>query len=173
MRGDWQVVYGADYPLNGVITYFEAYMFATTDKHMAEHRFLVDSVKALSGRCIVIDEKGFVHELDAPTLDERKGMLSLFNKAIKAKGLKFPDADPLSCVMIDLEDNNGYYVQSEYDDLLIELSDIFSKWCIDNKRVGACMHHQEQGQRYPHMHLLYERAPRKHNEFQDYLGNLD
>lgn len=172
MADTYEALFGADYPLNGPITYFEAYMFATTDAHMDEHVLFDDITKAIHGSILLVDKDGATTLLNNPTLDKRRAALTSFNGMLKSKPLDFPNAKKLSCVMIDLEDKSDLYVSKGYRDFLLQLTSIFMNWCQTNQRIGACVHHQEQKDRVPHLHLLYERAPRKHNEFQKHLVSL-
>lgn len=74
-----------------------------------------------------------------------------------------------SCLLVDLKDEFGQYIRFEYENAIHVLFDAFFAWCKANDRVGAVVEYLEQEKRLPHTHFLYERANRKHNEFQTWL----
>lgn len=154
---------GEDYPLDGNITFFEAYMFVTTDKFLTEHGDVENGV-------VVAGNTGCVSFGDWSDLGIRKKMLSLFNQNLKQVISNFPSPDKVSCTMIEFDGDIGD--MNAVMNTVQQLQDIFVQWCIAENRVGACVPHVYQLNRVPHVHLLYQRANGKHDEFQTYLMSL-
>lgn len=148
--------------LNGTITYFEAYMFATTPKHIGGHT-------SFDERLIIVDGDRSNHIIPMVELEERKKALTLFNKLAKEQIPSMPKPTGLSCCMIDLVDENNEYEEKELNSCYKELEDLFLQWSAENNRVGVMVQHFYQGDRYPHVHILYQRGRGKHNEFQNFL----
>lgn len=172
-------MFGDDYPMSDSMTYFEGYMFVTTQKYIDEHRLLNGR---LDGRIYVTDGNmkvvpyvrgitpgtGSVRIKDA-VLDVRKDLVRYFNAIGKAKGLKSPSSERFSCLLVDLKDASGKYLRANYENAMHVLCNAFLAWCLENHRVGAAVEHLEQGTRLPHTHFLYERGKDKYNEFQQWL----
>ena len=176
---------GDDYPLTGVLTYFEAYMFVTTPKHMAEHRFIASNgVERLDGCVHVVD--GIMGDnmsmnpaalakatgsfaMRNPDLPCRKALLSLFNSIGVRRGLGNPKPGGFSCVLIDFRDPSGLYDPAAIRATADRICRLFAEWCAANDRAGAIAQHLAQGNRLPHVHALYQRGKGKHEEFQDWL----
>lgn len=151
---------GQDYPLTGPITYFEAYMFVTTTKHINEHGVVYDGV-------VVDGNKGVLPTGSFVVLQNRKNAVTLFNNALKSVLKNFPNANMVSCVLIDFDgDINDMQEVIKVTEMLKRL---FVEWCQVNNRVGACVPHLDQNKRAPHMHFLYTKVRGKSSEFQDYL----
>lgn len=172
-----------DYPLSGVMTNFEVYMFVTKDRFIEEHRMLEGG--RLDGRIYVVDGESRIVSnrqnsilgseagsfcVEYPDVDRRSYLMRFFNAVGSRKGLGNPSSKRYSCAMVDLEDTLRMYRAADYVPSAHALCDVFLKWCLDNHRVGACVEHLEQGSRYPHVHFLYERGNRQHEEFQKWLA---
>ena len=154
------LIIGQDYPLTGPITYFEAYMFVTTAKYINEHGVVYNGT-VVDGSNGVIPTGSFV------ILQNRKDAVTLFNNALKPVLKNFPNANMVSCVLIDFDgDIDDMQEVMKVTGLLERL---FVGWCRANNRVGACVPHLDQDNRAPHMHFLYTKVRGKSSEFQDYL----
>lgn len=149
-----------DYELNGVITNFEGYMFVTTPKYVSQHG-------EVKGGVVIDGANGVVSTGQWNQVDARKKSLTLFNDCLKRQVSNFPNPSMVSCCMIDFKANG-----CSQDDVYSagkELLDMFSSWCRDNDRAGACVLHFTQTGRPPHAHLLYKRLRGEHGAFQTYL----
>ena len=157
---------GSDYELTGVVTNFEAYMFITTPKFIAEHPIMVP------GELVIVDgNRGHIIKPLA-VLDDRKASLTKFNQLAKAKIPSMPAAKGLSCVLIDfmpVDEHGPGCTAAEYATAYQELKRAFLKYMKDNDRVAVMVQHWRQGRRYPHVHILYQRTLGKHDEFQTWL----
>ena len=153
-----------NYPLDGVITCFEAYMFSTTQEHISEHISFDESI-------VIVDGNRSTNIISMNELNDRKNALTQFNKLAKQKIPSMPKSTGLSCCMIDFIDEDNVYDKTEINAAYGRLEELFIKWCHDNDRVGAMVQHFYQGNRVPHVHMLYQRGRGKHNEFQDYFSN--
>ncbi len=151
-----------DYPLNGSITGFEAYMFVTTPKFISQH-------KAIDQGIVIDGVKGAFPPIDWSETAERKTMLTKFNNTLKEHITNFPKPTQVACAMIDFETNGAG--SKEIKDAANDLMDIFKTWCIDNNRAGACVLHSKQAGRPLHAHLLYNKKRGEHDVFQRYLLN--
>lgn len=156
-----ELVMGNDYPLDGSITGFEAYMFITTPKFISEHSNVTDGV-VIDGAKGVVSEKGW------DNLDTRKKMLTLFNNKLKTRITNFPKGAMVSCLLIDLDITEDT-TDEEINEHIEIITNAFIEWCTENDRAGACVPHLYQGNRLPHLHFLYNRGRGKHDEFQKYL----
>lgn len=152
----------SDYPLSGVVTYFEAYMFVTTQKHIAEHTL------PLQGELILVDGNRGVTVTPMADPNDRSASLTAFNRMAKAKIPSMPKPSGLSCCLIDFIGDDDCS-DADYDSAYAELKDKFIKFMTDNDRVAAMTQHWPQGRRYPHVHILYQRKRGKHDEFQNWL----
>lgn len=157
--------YGDDYPLNGVITAFEAYMFITTDKFIRQHE------DTFPCSIIMVDGKSGRNEVKMQDLKDRKAALTAFNKMASARIPSIPKPTGLSCVLVDLTTESEDYQMPEMEEACTELSGMFARWCEENDRVGVIVPHMLQDGRWPHVHILYQRGRGKHNEFQDWLSD--
>lgn len=159
---------GDDYPLSGCVTYFEPYMFVTSDKWISEHDGVYDGI-------VVNGSQGIVSVNDWSDVSTRKQMVTKFNSCLKSV-IDFPKTNMMSCVLIDIitpddvvyDDN----VMTQLIEIVDELKDIFADWCIRENRVGALVPHVWQDNRYVHVHILYNRKRGEHEEFQNYLRHL-
>lgn len=153
---------GNDYPLNGVITAFEAYMFITKPKFIVEH------FQPVMGELVIVDGNRQVFVKQLERLSVRKSSLELFNRLAKAQIPSIPDPDGLSCCMIDfvldedccMADCNAAYR---------EFKKVFIDFMKTQNKVAVMVQHWMQYHRYPHVHILYQRDPGKHEEFQEWL----
>lgn len=157
--------FAEDYQLNGIITNFESYMFATTEKFIKEHTCFDEEI-------VIIDDTNAVHTISMTDLRDRKTALTHFNSLAKSRIPSIPKPDGLSCCMVDIIDDTGRYLENEVQDGYKVLKDMFIKWMTANNRVAVMVQHFYQGRRVPHVHILYQREKGKHSEFQRYcLGN--
>lgn len=159
------VDFGADYPLSGIITNFESYMFSTTPKHYKEHNSFDEEI-------VLIDGNRDVLYFRMEDLEQRKRALKSFNEMLKNKYYDFDNPSHLSCLMIDFILPEAEWDDNEINEAYEKIKNIFITWAQDNDRIAAMVQHFYQGNRYPHVHILYQRASRKHNEFQNFLNNL-
>lgn len=161
-----QLCVGDDYPLNGIITHFEAYMFVTLPKHIAEHR------NPIPGELILVDGNRCTVTRAMDNLSVRKASLTNFNQLAKAQIPSIPKPNGLSCCMIDFmpDDESGQdCTEAQYQAVYLELRKAYLDFMATNNRVAAMVQHWAQGHRYPHVHILYQRKRGQHNEFQDWL----
>ena len=156
---------GDDYPLKGVVTNFEAYMFATKDKFIQEHTSFDEEI-------ILVDGNRSVQVFSMKSQSDRLNALTVFNKLAKLQISTMPSANGLSCVLIDLSMDEDDWDFDEIQMVYNELKDVFIQWMKQNNRVAVMVQHFYQGKRYPHVHILYQKAFRKHNEFKDYLNQI-
>lgn len=158
---DIGVTVGADYPLNGVITNFEAYMFITVQKFIINHH-------KIEGEITTVMHDGFVHIESMSNLNDRKAALTAFNETASVHIPSLPKSTGLSCCMIEF-DIDGVIDDDDVNELYMEIRQTFIDWLVENNRVGVMVQHFYQKNRPPHLHILYERRNRKHDEFQTYL----
>ena len=158
---DIEIIVGHDYPLTGTITNFEAYMFITTDKHIVKHTDFNEEI-------VIVDGSRSYKIIDMNQLTDRKSALSLFNQLAKAQGIDIPKPSQLSCVVIDFAcDDDCEY--SDFDNVYDKVKNEFIRFMTDNNRVGVMVQHFYQNERYPHVHMLYQRRRGQHDEFQTYF----
>lgn len=152
----------ADYPLNGPsIGGFEAYMFILADKFIQEHT-------SFDGEMILVDGKNGVAAYPMSLFITRMEVKDKFDELMYVKLHSFPRPDNVSCVMIDIEDNAGVYNEDDIEDVYQELRTKFVNWMISHDRVAVMVQHFYQGQRLPHVHILYEKG-QVDSEFQHWL----
>lgn len=149
---------GDNYKLDGVITYFEAYMFVTTPKWIAEHTDVADG-------CVVDPDGNILPSGDWSDLAVRKKMLTAFNNVLKPQIFNFPKPDRVACIMIELFPND--ISDDEMWAAICGIQEHFVEWCKANHRAGAFVPHIYQKDRVWHVHILHTMG--KRNEFQDYL----
>lgn len=160
--GHVNVQINEDYPLTGVVTHFEAYMFATVDRYLKEHK------QPLSGEIVIVDGNRGVDTTPMADLNDRSRCLTQFNRLAKAKIPAVPKPTGLSCCMIDLVGDKAC-TDADCDDVYRQLKEFFIDFMQKNDRVAVMVQHWAQGSRYPHVHMLYQRKRGKHDEFQDWL----
>ena len=152
---------GEDYPLTGTITNFESYMFATKDKFISEHTSFNEEIVIVDGNrsteCVSMNE-----------LSDRKKALSKFNALAKEQELDI-SSKHYSCIMIDFVIEDDAFNEKAFNKSYKQLKKYFINWTTENNRVAVMVQHFYQGERWPHVHILLQRKPRKHNEFQDFL----
>ena len=156
---DINITVGKDYPLSGVITNFEAYMFITVQKFIIDHH-------KIEGEITTVMHDGSVHIESMSNLNDRKAALTAFNKTASAYIPSFPKPNNLSCCIIEFEIDG---VTDDVNELYMGIRQTFIDWLVENNRVGVMVQHFYQKNRSPHLHILYERGNRKHDEFQTYL----
>ena len=157
---------GDDYLLQGTITHFEAYMFATADKHIREHTSFDEEL-------VLVDGNRSNQIISMTNLNGRKLALAQFNNIAQRQIPSIPKPTDLSCCMVDFFDEKNIYDDMEIREAYAELKDMFLKWMRDNDRVAVMVQHFYQGTRVPHVHILYQRDKGKCSEFQTYcLENM-
>lgn len=157
--------FGADYPLSGAITNFEAYMFSTTPKHIAEHASFDEEM-------VLINKDMDMEIIAMDDLAERKRGLTQFNNWLKAQVSSFPKPTGVSCLLIDFMMPESSWSDDKINQAYAELKSEFISWMVNNNRVAAMVQHFYQGKRYPHVHILYQRTRGAHDEFQRYLASV-
>ena len=154
-----------DYPLEGSILNFEAYMFATTPSHISEHT-------SFDGQIVIIDGNRHINVMPMAEKDDRKKAMVLFNEYAEKKIPSLPKPKGLACCLIDFMDDQKVYNMSEIWYVYKRLRSVFVSWMNDNDRVAAMVQHFYQGTRVPHVHILYQKkngAP--DSEFQYYCAD--
>ena len=155
-----------DYPLKGSITNFEAYMFITTPKYIAQH------IAPIPGELIFVDGNRSNRIVRMADLNDRKAWLTKFNHAAKAQIPSIPKPSGLSCCMIDfmpMDKNGPDGSDFDYHVSYIGLRSAFMDYMRDNDRIAVLVQHWAQKQRYQHVHILYQRKRGQHSEFQTWL----
>ena len=150
-----------DYQLDGIITGFENYMFATTEKFIGEHTSFDEEI-------VIVDNSNAVHTIPMADLKDRKMALAHFNGFAKHRIPSMPKPDGLSCCMVDILDDTNKYAEEDIKESYGILKDMFIKWMTENNRVAVMVQHFYQGERVPHVHILYQRENGRHSEFQKY-----
>ena len=153
---------GEDYPLFGALTSFEAYMLATTEKQI-EKQASLELCEA-----VVVNGKEWVKRFSLDELKDRKNVLSLFNATVKEKKIALAPNN-FSCFLIDITTNDNTISIEEAETAYNEIIEHSIEWLKENDRVALVAQHFYQYNRVPHIHFLYERKKRKHNELQEYL----
>lgn len=148
-----------DYQLNGVVTGFENYMFATTEKFIDQHTSFDEEI-------VIVDNSNAVHIISMADLKDRKMALAHFNDFAKHRIPSMPKPDGLSCCMVDILDDTNKYAKEDVQESYEALKDMFTKWMTENNRVAVMVQHFYQGERVPHVHILYQRENGRHSEFQ-------
>ena len=151
-----------DYDLSGPVTYFEAYMFATKDKFIVEHDII-------DGDAIVVGHDKHVDRFHMDMLSERKGALKEFNKQAIDVIEGFPDASGLSCFIVYFDADKDGVTSADVRYTYLKFCEKFMDWASENGRVGCVSPHLFQINQMPHAHVLYERMPGNHDEFQNFL----
>ena len=128
---DINITVGKDYPLSGVITNFEAYMFITVQKFIIDHH-------KIEGEITTVMHDGFVHIASMSNLNDRKAALTAFNKTASVHIPSFPKPTGLSCCMIEF-DTDG--VTDDVNELYMEIRQTFIDWLVENNRVGVMVQH--------------------------------
>lgn len=158
------IVIANDCPLNETIPHFENDMFAVTDKFIKEHSSFNEELVIVNGRWA----NKIVTMID---LDHRRKALDEFNGFAKQHITSFPKPDGFSCCLIDFMDDENIYAEADIKKCYSLLVNAFLDWMKENERVAVMVPHFYQGERIPHVHILYQRDMDKHNEFQTYLLN--
>ncbi len=158
------VIY-SDYPLDGYLNHFEAYMFATTEKHYTKHYDF--------GEMLIIDEDSYEY-LSMKDLKIRKKSLTKFNQTLKSK-LKISDlkSNNVKIAMIDITDETNLFDENECNQLWKKLSSCFIEFCKKTNHVGVMVQHFYQNGRPPHIHYMIDKVKysKNYDEFQNYLIN--
>lgn len=152
--------------LSGNLSGFEAYMFATVEKHMARHtsfqRFGIGI--AADGKCVQYDSSQAVMQ------KFRSSKLREFNKVLSEHGFDHTHGNKFSNTIVYLED--------EYDDLdnvIKYVSDVLSVFSSETGAVCAyCVHSDQVSADYKavspvHIHVIYAVKKRQDNLLRDYL----
>lgn len=166
---DLSISIGADYKLDGNVTYFEAYMFMTTPKHIKEH------YQPMEGESVIVNGNKQIVMNPLYDLDIRKQSLDMFNNWVKSRIATFPAPDGLSCCMIDFMPSDEYgpdCTMQEYQMGYERLKKLYMKFMVTHNRVAAMVQHWCQGRRYPHVHILYEKDGTLDSEFQSWLSKM-
>lgn len=151
-----------DYPLNGVLTGFEPYIFITTKKFIAQHeKFDKLYINVCSG------ENKDTYLLG--DLQSRKDALHNFNVyMINAVG-HFPKVSDVSCFMMYLRaENKEEDIDECYGSVYDTISLLAELFCKERNCVLAMVPHFHQGREMPHIHFLYSRKG-KGNQFQEFI----
>ena len=148
-----------DYPLKGNLNYFEAYMFATTERHYNKHYIMKGNIHLFDG---TKDEEKIFSMVE---LDNRKKALKEFNVSNKEDFEDNFSPEHYSVVLIDFEDED--YNIDEVDEIYKLILSEYSKFLKENKRKGALVPHFFQHDRIPHLHLIYQKQ--ESNEFVNHL----
>ena len=139
-----------DYPLKGNLNYFEAYMFATTERHYNKHYIMKGNIHLFDG---TKDEEKIFSMVE---LDNRKKALKEFNVSNKEDFEDNFSPEHYSVVLIDFEDEDNNYNIDEVDEIYKLILSEYSKFLKENKRKGALVPHFFQHDRIPHLHLIYQ-----------------
>lgn len=155
------VLIGNDYNLEQFYM-FEPYFFVTSDKWIACHPRLSEDM------CGVILSDGSVIEKSSFDINNRNLVKKTFNKAVKEiTGKVVAFVIDIECDEKELSYENYYYVWNNIKETLYE----FAK---ENKTIICWSTHFYQynsdGEiRYPHIHVMYPKKPRKKNEPQNWI----
>lgn len=150
-----------DYPLKGNLNYFEAYMFATTERHYNKHYIMKGNIHLFDG---TKDEEKIFSMVG---LDNRKKALKEFNDSNKEDFEDNFSPEHYSVVLIDFEDEDNNYNIDEVDEIYKLILSEYSKFLKENKRKGALVPHFFQHDRIPHLHIIYQKQ--ESNEFVNHL----
>lgn len=120
-----------DYPLKGNLNYFEAYMFATTERHYNKHYIMKGNIHLFDG---TKDEEKIFSMVE---LDNRKKALKEFNDSNKEDFEDNFSPEHYSVVLIDFEDEDNNYNIDEVDEIYKLILSEYSKFLKENKRKGA------------------------------------
>ena len=120
-----------DYPLKGNLNYFEAYMFATTERHYNKHYIMKGNIHLFDG---TKDEEKIFSMVE---LDNRKKALKEFNVSNKEDFEDNFSPEHYSVVLIDFEDEDNNYNIDEVDEIYKLILSEYSKFLKENKRKGA------------------------------------
>ena len=156
-----KILLNNDYPLKGNLNYFEAYMFATTERHYNKHYIMKGNIHLFDG---TKDEEKIFSMVE---LDNRKKALKEFNVSNKEDFEDNFSPEHYSVVLIDFEDEDNNYNIDEVDEIYKLIFSEYSKFLKENKRKGALVHHFFQHDRIPNLHLIYQKQ--ESNEFVNHL----
>lgn len=117
-----------DYPLKGNLNYFEAYMFATTERHYNKHYIMKGNIHLFDG---TKDEEKIFSMVE---LDNRKKALKEFNVSNKEDFEDNFSPEHYSVVLIDFEDEDNNYNIDEVDEIYKLILSEYSKFLKENKR---------------------------------------
>ena len=155
---------------------FEAYMFATADKHIVRHEDFSD----MEITVMVRDRKRTFKDDAVLSADGRRSALTFFNKYLKDVGgldiLKNANKLDMGIIYFDMPDDNGDRGNWHQDYLEVK-SAIFDFCKAYNKVIAVATHFHQQmndgsgGMTYPHIHYIY--APDRNGvKLSDYLLSL-
>lgn len=111
-----------DYPLKGNLNYFEAYMFATTERHYNKHYIMKGNIHLFDG---TKDEEKIFSMVE---LDNRKKALKEFNVSNKEDFEDNFSPEHYSVVLIDFEDEDNNYNIDEVDEIYKLILSEYSKF---------------------------------------------
>ena len=182
-RIDLDVCVNYDYPINGVISFFESYMFITTDKWIKQHP---DKI----GGEISLIHNGKEKIIKMEKLEDRKNALHEFNNNLKEKyNGNIPEGQELGIFEITFDDwnskmpdvNTGF----SYDFFAgayfayNNIKNIIINWSKRNNRTIAMAWHLFQTKtgnlvRIPHVHVIYSKENPKleHNTLPNYINSF-
>lgn len=174
---DVEIHIGDDYRIENVITFFESYMFVTTDKWIKQHK------NPIEGEITIVDKDGKEKISPMEDLNLRKELLTKFNKSFKTKNPKFPSSFNTGVFVLEFINPNDVYFNSPiwkqaYINKYIFIRDTLINWAKEEEQVIAIVTHFEQyknidGKMYfrpPHIHVIYTKENSKQKDLaQKYL----
>lgn len=138
------------------ITYFEAYMFAMTKKHIDRHTSFDDFEIGIINN----GELQLFLPPDTKDVSFRKKVLTLFNGALTANGVSYTrDAKRLPNMITYFEGNDRDAWYKEYKDWVeaaVKFSERYHRivgFCVHPYQLAKDMEHMSA----PHVHVIYVR----------------
>lgn len=129
-----------DYPLKGNLNYFEAYMFATTERHIAKHYIMKGNIHLFDGS----KDEEKIYSMDE--LETRKKALKEFNVSNKEDFEDNFSPEHYSVVLIDFEDEDNNYNIDEVDE-------IYKRYHEIHRDIARCEEIKKQA-----MHEVFEKV---------------
>lgn len=163
---------GEDYPLSKSITAFESYMFITTPKWIAEHDYL-DAQMYIS-----LFKSDAIQNENCTSPDRRKAMEKEANLLMKEYGISpVSNGNKLGCFIGDFVFSDPYPDnQHKFDIYLKNLNTLYTDlefaildYTRKNDSFAVMVSHFFQDNRYPHVHVLYQKPPKKRNDLQNFI----
>ena len=171
--------------LTGAIINFETYLFATKEKFYSQHTSFDEDAYIIDGTMhknifdLSADETdSSVRKIKVPmtNLETRQTGCKTFNHIVKnAFGNDSSEAakgENYISIIIDIIDDSDNYKKEDMQKIYDLIIDFFYAFLLRTGKVGVIVPHFYQNERYPHIHLLYNRLYKKSEDFNAYMDEL-
>lgn len=155
-----------DFPLTSYLQMFEAHMFSTTGRMQLKQEKFPDYVLPVyDGR------EGKKFHFD--DVNSRSGAMQYLNKSLKAHLGHNPTKDDVGNFLVVWNTIDGLFKEKLDIPVIIidyqKIIPIIREFSFKNDRVVAVTPHFFQNDRWPHLHVMYERKPGEDNAMQEFI----